>query len=87
MDDPKLCVDLSGCDSAYISALGARRPALAISPQLHCDLVAVLGSESADRGVDGSPANTSWIERMATEKQVVVPLLCSSEYNRCLESR
>lgn len=54
MDDPELRVDTGRGDAPRADALHDGSSALAFSADLHYRLVAVLGPESADRGMDGS---------------------------------
>lgn len=54
VDDPKLRLDAGGSSPAQRVAVHAVRPRLALPAFLHHRLLAMLGAEFADRGMDGS---------------------------------
>jgi hypothetical protein len=54
VDDPKLRLDAGGSNPAQPVAVHAVRPRLALPAFLHHSLLAMLGAEFADRGMDGS---------------------------------
>jgi len=59
VDDPKFRFDSGRCDSTCARAHYAGNSSLALFADLHYRLVAVLGSEPPDRGVDGSQADAA----------------------------
>jgi len=59
VDDPKLRAHVGRSHAARAAAFYDGSSALAFSTGLHHRLVAVLGAEPADRGVDGSAADAA----------------------------